>query len=128
MIIFYHYINLCCKSYPLYLTPSIRQSPRGKGLERIKRSPNYKNGKFQNFSYTTCEKLRLMIYVFKTSVKTKKDIWQLSRFLSELLLPQKWNFDLQDCDKIFRIDSQTDIIKTIIDRFNNRGFKCEELQ
>jgi len=69
-----------------------------------------------------------MIYVFKTSVKTKKDIWQLSRFLSELLLPQKWNFDLQDCDKIFRIDSQTDIIKTIIDRFNNRGFKCEELQ
>lgn len=68
-----------------------------------------------------------MVYVFKTSVKSKKDIQKLSPFLNELLQQAKWNFDLEDCDKILRIDSQTDIIEAIMNGLNNSGFECEEL-
>lgn len=69
-----------------------------------------------------------MIYVLKTSIKTKKEVQQLSHFLSKLLHMEKWNFDLEDCDKILRIDSQTNIKETVIVGLNNRGFECEELE
>ena len=38
-----------------------------------------------------------------------------------------WNFDLEDCDKILRIDSPTEITETIIKLLQEKGFKCEEL-
>ena len=69
-----------------------------------------------------------MIYVFKTSVKNKKHIRQLSPFLNNLLQQSKWNFDLADCDKIFRIDSEENIVLKIIDLLNIHKFHCEELQ
>ncbi len=67
------------------------------------------------------------IYVFKTSVKTKKDVRQLKSLLNELLKQAKWNFDLEDCDKILRIDSQTEISQPVIKLLQNIGFDCEEL-
>jgi hypothetical protein len=69
-----------------------------------------------------------MIYVFKTSVKTKKDVRQLKPSLNELLKHGKWNFDLEDCDKILRIDSKTDITNCIISELKNYRFYCEELK
>lgn len=32
--------------------PQFGQAPTGERLERIKKSPNYKDGQFQNLSYT----------------------------------------------------------------------------
>jgi len=69
-----------------------------------------------------------MIYVFKTSVKNKKNIRQLSPFLNNLLQQSKWNFDLADCDKILRIDSEENIVFKIIDLLNIHKFYCEELE
>lgn len=68
-----------------------------------------------------------MIYVFKTSVKTENDIKKLKPCLNELPPQTNWNFDLEDCDKILRIDSQTDVTNYIIDEFKSYGFYCEEL-
>ncbi len=69
-----------------------------------------------------------MIYVFKTSVKNKKHIRQLSPFLNNLLQQSKWNFDLEDCDKILRIDSKENLRLKIIDLLNMQKFNCEELE
>lgn len=68
-----------------------------------------------------------MIYVFKTSVKTKKDIQKLKSLLNELLQQAKWNFDLEDCDKILRIDSAIEKSEALIKVLNDNGFACEEL-
>lgn len=68
-----------------------------------------------------------MIYVFKTSVKSKKDSYKLKPFLDELRPLIKWNFDLEDCDKILRVDSNIKITSTIISLLRNIGFDCEEL-
>lgn len=68
-----------------------------------------------------------MIYVFKTSVKTKKDIKKLKHHLNILCKQDKWNFDMEDCDKILRIDSQSEILKTVMDLLQDTGFDCEEL-
>lgn len=68
-----------------------------------------------------------MIYVFITSVKTKQEIGQLKPHLNDLLKQAKWNFDLEDCDKILRIDIETEITQSIINLLQDKGFDCEEL-
>ena len=66
-----------------------------------------------------------MIYVFKTSVNTKLKLESAINLLNELLAQAKWNFDLEDCDNILRIDSETDIVEIIL---NNVVFDCIELE
>jgi len=68
-----------------------------------------------------------MISIFRTSVKTEKDIQKLLPYLNELLLQAKWNFDLDDCDKILRIDSRNEISKAVTTLMHITGFECEEL-
>jgi len=68
-----------------------------------------------------------VIYVFKTSVKLKKEVLQLKPHLDELLKQAKWNFDLEDCDRILRIASPTDILDTVTKLLQDKGFDCEEL-
>ena len=67
-----------------------------------------------------------MICVFKTSVITGNDIERLRSHLNQL--PQsKWNFDLEDCDKILRIVTEKEISRHIIRILRDHGFVCEEL-
>ncbi|HXS54876.1 MAG TPA: hypothetical protein VN726_02060 [Hanamia sp.] len=69
-----------------------------------------------------------MIYVFKTSVKTKKEVKKLKPHLHKIIPNEKWNFDLQDCDRILRIDSDENIILEVTNVLNIHQFYCEELQ
>ena len=69
-----------------------------------------------------------MIYVFKTSVKTRIQVEKLKPHMNNMLLNQKWNFDLDDCDKILRIDSEENIVLKVIDLLNIHRFSCEELE
>ena len=68
-----------------------------------------------------------MVSVFKTSVRTKKAAKQLTPSLNKLLQHAKWNFDLEDCDKILRIDSKNEISLAIVKLLKDKGFDCEEL-
>lgn len=67
-----------------------------------------------------------MISVFKTSVFTGNDIKLLKPHLDKLPY-SNWSFDLEDCDKILRIDSKKEISGAIIKLLQDNGFKCEEL-
>ena len=69
-----------------------------------------------------------MIFVFKTAVKTKIQIKKLKPHIDKILPKAKWNFDLEDCDKILRIDSEENIVLKIIDLLNIHKFNCEELK
>jgi len=68
-----------------------------------------------------------MIYVFKTSVKTKKQVKQLKPAINKIMQPEQWNFDLQDCDHILRIDSEENIVLKITGLLNMHKFYCAEL-
>lgn len=69
-----------------------------------------------------------MIYVFKTSVKTKTQAKKLKPHIDSLLPLATWNFDLHDCDNILRIDSKENITAEIIDLLNIHKFSCKELE
>lgn len=68
-----------------------------------------------------------MIFVFKTSVKTKKQIIALKPQIDNILPKARWNFDLEDCDKILRIESEENIAREIQQLLNIHSFYCEEL-
>ena len=67
------------------------------------------------------------VYVFKTSVE-QKDLDQLEMILNSILPYSRWNFDLEDCDNILRIESEIDISKITCSRLNAEGYLCEELE
>lgn len=68
-----------------------------------------------------------MIHVFKTTVKNKAQINRLKLKLNKLLSSSKWNFDLEDCDKILRFDSEEDVCQSVIDLLKDHNFECIEL-
>lgn len=69
--------------------------------------------------------MHIMIYVFKTSVDSRSKFESASTLLQELLPNTLWNFDLEDCDNILRIDSELDVPNLIQ---NNGIFDCIELE
>lgn len=69
-----------------------------------------------------------MIWVFKTSVNTKSKIKRVSGILNRQVKPKgNWNFDLDDCDKILRIECEKLEIAVLRDALAQAGVACEEL-
>jgi hypothetical protein len=69
-----------------------------------------------------------MIFVFKTTVKTKMQAKKLKLPIDTILPNAKWNFDLKDIDKILRVDSEENVVLKIIDLLNFHHYSCEELE
>lgn len=68
-----------------------------------------------------------MISIYKTNIENNLQIDKLSKQLNELIGNSKWNFDLEDCDKILRVDTQNNISKLVIEKLTALGFDCEEI-
>lgn len=69
-----------------------------------------------------------MIYIFKTNVNSKEDISKIEPKIEKIGSINQWNFDLEDCDKILRIDSTNVVPQAITNLLNTLGFECEELE
>jgi hypothetical protein len=67
------------------------------------------------------------ILVFRTSVTRKKEIKRLQPILDTLLPYEHWNFDLEDCDNILRVETRDLSAPTISSVLKVQGFSCEEL-
>ena len=69
-----------------------------------------------------------IVEVFKTNVIEEE---QAEKLVEELLahFPQsRVNFDLQDCDKILRVEGKQICPRTIIGLMKNHGYQCEALE
>ena len=68
------------------------------------------------------------VLVFKTSVEKNKEVIQLRPHLDQLINPSgRWNFDLEDCDNILRVETPKVAPGLVIDTLAERGYLCEEL-
>jgi hypothetical protein len=68
------------------------------------------------------------VLLFKTSVCNQTDISKLKVHLDTVFKNGKWNFDLEDCDNILRVESKENVTEVIIDILNTLGFECAELE
>ncbi len=69
-----------------------------------------------------------MIHVFRTSVETSEDIKILKPKLDKVSTINRWNFDLDDCDNILRIDSSKASPELIVNLLKEANFECQELE
>tara|TARA_R100001369_G_scaffold92340_2_gene136867 strand:- start:5824 stop:6042 length:219 start_codon:yes stop_codon:yes gene_type:complete len=68
------------------------------------------------------------VLVFKTSINSKREVKVLKPDLNKLIANNGyWNFDLEDCDNILRVETQMVTATTITSLLKNHGFLCEEL-
>lgn len=68
----------------------------------------------------------MTVYVFKTSVINQSHVNGLRSEFNQLAHKnEQWNFDLEDCDNILRIESnKPDKFLKVLQR---QGYQCEEL-
>jgi hypothetical protein len=70
----------------------------------------------------------IMIEIFKTDVQNKAQAKSVMNLLQSGFSEAKINFDLNDCDKILRVEGINQIhIVQIVNDLNGLGFKCEIL-
>jgi len=67
------------------------------------------------------------ILVFKTNVTSKRKVSKVQPLLTSVAAITQWNFDLEDCDKVLRIETtglNTDYVESLL---NTAGFNCQVL-
>ncbi len=68
------------------------------------------------------------VHVFRTSVEKKREIIRLSPLLNKVVRDKgRWNFDLEDCDNILRVETRVLPPLAIVSVLQGEGFICEEL-
>ena len=68
------------------------------------------------------------VLVFKTSVAHPQEVKQLQPLLNALITRKgHWNFDLEDCDNILRVETQQLRAESVAMALRVQGFRCEEL-
>ena len=67
------------------------------------------------------------ILIFKTNIRDEYDVEKIALLMTEDPRIKKWNIDLQDIDKVLRIESQQVQEQEIIARIRKAGYYCEEL-
>jgi hypothetical protein len=67
------------------------------------------------------------VLVFKTNLSLAEHIDEITHPLNALQFVTKWNVDMDDCDKVLRIESEKNNPQEIIQLIVQTGFHCEEL-
>lgn len=69
------------------------------------------------------------ILVFRTSVSSRKHIKQLQPLFEKIFdNGEQWNFDLEDWEKILRVEGRNTSSRKVINTLQSAGFFCEELE
>jgi hypothetical protein len=70
-----------------------------------------------------------MVQVFKTNISRRRDALNVISFLKRELPSTSIHIDLQDCDKVLRVDLKRKAVdqQEIIDLVRSFDFYCEEL-
>ena len=70
-----------------------------------------------------------MILICRTSVTSAAAVEHLQPELDRVVgASGKWSFDLEDCDRVLRVEADMIAPEEIFDVFHDAGFECEELE
>ena len=67
------------------------------------------------------------VLILKTNIRYKKQVNKVAPLLNERNSIARWNIDLNDIDKVLRIESDDMALTEIVQLIEEAGFYCEEL-
>ncbi len=76
---------------------------------------------------TSKQNEELHILIFKTNIELDEDLRSLGVCLQNETDIVDWNVDIEDIDKVLRIESKSNNTEKIIKTIIQAGFFCEEL-
>lgn len=59
-----------------------------------------------------------MIYILKTTVKNEKQAQKIAKKFEKIDQIKHWYFDLNDCDKVLKIETEPAILPKVYDILN----------
>jgi len=68
------------------------------------------------------------VLVFATSVEKPRQVSRVKPLLTAVPSINDWNFDLEDCDNILRIEAKDVSPRYIESLLKTAGFECRELE
>jgi len=68
------------------------------------------------------------ILIFATSVEKPQQVSKVKTLLTSVQSISQWNFDLEDCDKILRVEADGISPRFIETLLQTAGFNCQELE
>ena len=68
------------------------------------------------------------VLIFATSVKKPEEVKKVKPILTAVPAIQEWNFDLEDCDNILRVEANDISPRYIEYLLQTAGFSCAELE
>jgi hypothetical protein len=69
-----------------------------------------------------------MVEVYKTNVQYRETADKITEELLDAFPGSIINFDLDDCDNILRVESESDIFLEAAEMLKTKGFVCEALE
>ena len=79
--------------------------------------------RFDNHNGTAME-----VLVYKTNINHTQDVEQVRPYLSEHTDILKWHVDIEDEDRVLRVEALSDISGKIEHLVRNAGYTCDELE
>lgn len=70
----------------------------------------------------------LAVEVFKTNVQTEKEAQVIVADLQDYFPGHSINFDLEDCDRILRVEGKGVDVERVLSLFINYGLECAVLE
>lgn len=67
------------------------------------------------------------VLVFATSVRQKRQVSRVQNLLTKVPAIAQWNFDLEDCDNILRVEARDISPRYIESLLQKAGIHCQEL-
>ena len=73
-------------------------------------------------------RMRRRVLIFKTNIKTKKNVNTLKSFFNSQSSIIKWTVDIEDIDNVLRIEATNNLSEShLINQIKTLGFYCDEL-
>jgi len=68
------------------------------------------------------------LFIFRTNIKEMLEFVRLKRDLEEIRGIHGCTIDLEDCDKVLRVECENVSIEEIVEKVSGHGFLCQELE
>jgi hypothetical protein len=68
------------------------------------------------------------VLVFRTNVNNKRKVSRIRPLLTSVAAIKQWNFDLEDCDNVLRIETTGLNTRYVEALLHKAGFDCSEME